>query len=80
MTLNTTRVHSAAPPYRLISYRSSVTSIDSHLEISWLATIDVAQLELTEAPDRQGIITDEKFKKQLNARRANYIAVLKRMH
>jgi len=44
--------------------------------VSTLATTDaLAKLLIT-----KGLITDEVFKTQLTAERANYLAVLKRLH
>ena len=49
-----------------------------------LEELMVSTLAMTDALEKlliaKGIITDDEFKAQLNTERANYIAVLKRMH
>ena len=49
-----------------------------------LEELMVSTLAMTDALAKlliaKGIITDQEFSQQLNAERANYLAVLKRMH
>ena len=49
-----------------------------------LEEVVVSSLPMTDALSKlliaKGIVTDEEFKTQLQAERANYLAVLKRLH
>jgi hypothetical protein len=51
-------------------------SVTSKLLVSTLAMTDAAVKLLI----AKGVFIDEKFKAQLSAERANYLAVLKRLH